>query len=584
MMNLGVGKFSLRIKSSKVVIISLIVFILIMLAISAQLIFSVLNYGKIYKGIQIDGLNSEGLTKEELSQKLTEKYLEEISSNTIEFKTLNSSKTFSFSDVEASYNIADTVEKAYSIGRTGNIFKRLQDIYKASTDGTSFSISISFNQEKLDKIVDEFYDKNFNSVKEADLYISDDKIIIRSGHHGESIDKSIVKSEAEALISSMNSGVIDTQIIETPPSPIDIDNFYNQINREAVNAYATVQNNIVTVVPHVIGRKLDKDTLKGIVADLQSTEDTEMMVSVEYITPEITTSLAGSQLFIDELAAFSSKFDTSNENNANRAENIRLAVEKINGKILGVGDVFSFNDVVGERTEKAGYKIAHVYSAGEVVDGIGGGICQVSSTLYNSVLRADLEVVERRNHTFTVGYVSYGSDATVSYGGPDFRFKNSTNWPVKVESWITKDNRVHFRLLGTNESPGKLIEIIGETVTTIEPKTIYKDDPNLPVGQTKVIQSGKNGYSVDTYKVVKQNGKVVSQTKLHRSTYQPLDKVVLRGTKVVPTPSPTPVPTPTPTATAIPTPTPSPSAQPTATPAQQIAASPEPEASPMPEQ
>jgi hypothetical protein len=201
----------------------------------------------------------------------------------------------------------------------------------------------------------------------------------------------------------------------------------------------------------------------------------------------------------------------------------------INGKILLPGEVFSFNDTVGPRSEDGGYKTAHTYVAGKVIDGIGGGICQVSSTLYNAVLNADLEVVERRNHMFTVGYVPYGQDATVSYGTTDFRFKNSTSWPIKLNATVTKNNYIIFTFLGTNENPDKKVIMTQKIIKNIPFEIKYIDDPTLPAGKTIVKQEGKQGLIVETYKTIKDGTKVISQTKIHTSKYSPLTEEVRRG-------------------------------------------------------
>ena len=133
--------------------------------------------------------------------------------------------------------------------------------------------------------------------------------------------------------------------------------------------------------------------------------------------------------FNDVLGEFKTEY---NSGNTNRSTNIKLAASKINGCIINPGEVFSYNETVGERTIEEGYKDALVYVGGEVANGVGGGICQVSTTLYNACLFANLEIVERTNHSFTPHYVAAGRDATVSWGGPDFKFRNNRNYPVMI--------------------------------------------------------------------------------------------------------------------------------------------------------
>jgi len=521
-----------RSKHKNIVFISIIIFILLMLAITAQFVYAVLKYDNIYKGIHINGLNVGGYTISELESLLNKNYKDNLNGLEITLKVKNISETVSFSDLGVSCNIQEVVDKAYSIGRSGNIFKRLRELLEVRKNGAQINIDITFDKEKLANVVQSLYDKTFIPVKEADLVIEGNKIVLCTGHHGESIDKDYAMSEVEKLVNSYEGGVIEIPVNVAPPAKINVDDLYNRISRKPVNAYAKVTNNTVEIVPHVPGIEIDRAYLESVVAELENIEDIEKELQVTFITPEITTDKAKELLFRDVLATKSTYFSTSGTNNANRGENIKLAASKINGKILAPGEIFSFNDVVGKRTAEAGYKTANVYSAGRVIDDIGGGICQVSSTLYNAVLYSDLEVVQRRNHTFTVGYVPNGLDATVSYGSVDFQFRNSTNWPIKIQAKVT-DNHVYFTLIGTNESPGKKVEIETEVVKTTPFTTKYYDDPTLPEGTTKVKQSGKNGYVVNTYKIIKLNGEVVSRTKLHTSTYIPLQEEIIRGTKKV---------------------------------------------------
>ena len=194
------------------------------------------------------------------------------------------------------------------------------------------------------------------------------------------------------------------------------------------------------------------------------------------------------------------------------------------------GEVFSYNTTVGKRTAAAGYKSAAVYVGGEVTNGIGGGICQVSSTLYNSVLLANLEIVARDNHCFNPGYVPVSRDATVSWGGPDFQFKNNRNYPIKIVCTGT-GGVVKTQIYGFKEENDYQVEIQSYIIRYIPYSTIEKEDPNLAKGQKVVLQKGSAGCKSVAYRILKQNGKVVSKTLLSQDTYNPHNKIVSVGTK-----------------------------------------------------
>lgn len=539
---------STRPGSKKILAVSLICFILLMFGITAQLTYTVLKHEGVYQGVSINGTDVGGMSREEAAGLLEKNFQQKIKDIELTLKTEKYSSKFKYSDLKVEYNVPEAIEKAYDVGRTGSIFTRLYDIYIAGKEGKNVDMQVIFNSEKLDEVIQQLYDKTLIKVKEADLLVSEEKTLIRSGHHGESIDKAKTAAAIENMIKEAEGGTLEIPLIITAPGKINVDAFYSQIVKEAANATTKVEKNNVTVVPHVVGQSVEKSELLSIVQELEKKENTERVVPVKQVIPEITTDKVNASLFKDTLASMHTQFSTNDENNRNRGENIKIAVGKINGKVLAPGEIFSFNQVVGPRTEAGGFKIAHTYVAGKIVDGIGGGICQVSTTLYNSVLYSDLDVIERRNHMFTVGYATKGQDATVSYNDVDFKFKNSTRWPLKIEAWVTSSNKIFFVLKGTNENPGKKIEIVPKILKTVEFKTKYIDDPNLPEGKTEVKQKGMTGYTVETYKIVKQDGKVISQTKLHTSVYKPLDQEVIRGTKKAtaaaapPTPAPTQTP------------------------------------------
>jgi vancomycin resistance protein YoaR len=520
-------------KPVKILIVSLIVLILLILAITGQFAYAALTNDKIYGGVFINDLDTSGFSKSELLNLLKENYENGFAETEIILKAEDKTKKILYSDFDVRLNISEAVENAYGVGRSGNIFKRCYQIFSAARAHVTIRIPVSYDREKLEDIVEAFYNETLISVKEADLLIQDGKVVIRSGHSGKHIDKDALISQIDSLVNAYKGGTIDVPVIITPPHKINVDDLYSQINIEPRDASFKVENNSVTVVPHVVGRSIEKSDLLAISEELDNKEDFEKELPVRFIQPKITTDYAKSVLFRDTLATMSTQFYTYDENGRNRSTNIRLASSILNGTVLAPGQVFSFNEVVGPRTEQRGFKFAHAFIGGKIVDEVGGGICQVSSTLYNAVLFSDLEVIERKNHTFTVAYVPKGQDATVSYGQADFKFRNSTRWPIKIKSWVTDDNRVHFSLIGTNDFPGKTVEINPSIVKTVKFDTVYIDDPNLPEGETKVKQEGMDGYVVDTYKIVKLNGQVISQTKLHTSVYRPLTQEIIRGTKKV---------------------------------------------------
>lgn len=275
------------------------------------------------------------------------------------------------------------------------------------------------------------------------------------------------------------------------------------------------------------GLKLDEEKLAAdILAALnQKSFDTTISASVNTVQPEYTEDAARQRY--EKLSTFTTKTTA----NKNRNENIRLAAEALNGTIVYPGQEFSFNESVGERTEAKGYKGAAAYNNGDVVQEIGGGVCQVSSTLYNAVVKAGLKTTFRRSHTYEPSYVTPGTDATVSWGGPDYKFQNTSEAGIGIRARYA-DQTLTISIYG--------IPILEEGVTyslsstklndTDPPTPTYEEDPTLEPGVEKVKSKGSIGSKWETRLVVKKNGEVVSQDVDHTVTYKGHAPVILRNT------------------------------------------------------
>lgn len=526
-------KENIKYKNRKIIFISLIILSVILLILLFRSIYLILSSNRIYRGVYVDGINASGLSYSELKQRLEDKYKIEIGSVKLTLQSGKYEEKIPLSELNISFNIEATISKAFSVGREGNIFERLYEIFYTNFNDVNISPVITYETEKIKSIVESFYDKVYTPVKEVDITYDGDKVVIRSGYHGESIDKEWLFNQITRSIEERDYGKIEVPLIITNPKKLTVDELYNMIYKEPVDARTYVENKKLHILSHEDGRSVDKNLLQGIINDINNNEGVVKTLPLTLTKPSLTLEDLRANLFRDILATFKTYFSTEGQYNKDRNENLRLASEAINGIILAPGDVFSFNKVLGERTEEKGYKPAKIFSGGRVIDSVGGGICQVSSTLYNAVLRADLAVIERHNHSFLVSYLAGGYDAAVAYGSLDFQFKNSTNWPIKIESRMTSSNELVVTILGTNENPGKTVEFYTQQVSSTPYNTVYIDDPSLPEGTTYVRQEGSIGCVVDTYKIVKQNGTEVSRYKITTSVYIPLTKEIVRGTKKV---------------------------------------------------
>lgn len=307
-----------------------------------------------------------------------------------------------------------------------------------------------------------------------------------------------------------------------------VDAWRDAIDRPPKNAALS----IVTggVVPQEQGRKLDVEELRPLVVQaLKRPDVNNVPMPVTLVYPTITVNDIVRTGIKELLGSYTTVFDTRD---TNRTTNIKLAAWKINGHIIYPGEIFSFNEVVGPREKDYGFKEAMEFVDGELVPGIGGGVCQVSSTIYNAVLLANLAVIERYNHSKPLGYVPLGRDATVAYGALDFRFLNNTQTPIMVMAEV-EGNKLHVGVFGQTRLP-ESVEIVSVNKHVIPPAVVKQPDSTLFLGETKVDKQGKPGYEVTTIRVVRQGGQEIRREVLSKDRYLPDNTIIKVGSKMPP--------------------------------------------------
>ena len=505
-----------------VITICIIVFLLIIGVLSTIFALLNINSDKIISGISILGIDVSGLTQDEANGKIAENLNSRLETNLV-FNHNGTLYNVLPSQLECSYDISKAVGEAYSYGRNGNIFKNNFDILNTLINKVDINVDFSYNNDLYESVVSQMNANFEDGIKESSYTIDGNNLIITSGKAGNVIKsdefKDLIVDKLTAI--DYNTDSIEVPVEEAEPAPIDIDKIHSEIYKEAKDAYYTTDPYAVYPSSNGLDFNISVDEAKQMVATPQDT----YTIPLKTLYPSVTTNEIGREAFPDLLATYSTSYATSN---ANRSTNIALAASKINGTVLMPGEEFSFNGTVGKRTAANGFKTATVYSNGQVTTDYGGGICQVSSTLYNSVLRANLEITNRTNHTFTVGYVPIGLDATVSWGSPDFKFKNSRNYPVKIVA-TTANKKLTISVYGLKEDVEYEVELVSYKTGTVPYSTVYTTDSSLGKGKTKVVQSGSNGATSVAYKILKLNGKEVSRTLLSKDTYSPHNQIIARG-------------------------------------------------------
>ena len=477
-----------------------------------------INNSNIMPGVTIDGIDIKGLSKEETQKKLEEEIKTNLDKE-VKLKTGDFEYSVRLNQLEVDYDTDKAIKDAYDIGRNGNILSNNFSILKAMVAGIEVNLDFEYNEELLKEIIEDISVKIPNAVVETDYYIEDSKLIIKKGIAGNSIDKDKLKSEIINKVKNNDNKDIQVELVYKEPSKIDIDKIYREVYTEPKDAYYT--KDPFEIFPHVNGVDFDIE----IARELLKEEKEEYEIELKITEPEITTDKIGTEAFPDLLSSFSTRYDASQ---TGRSKNLRLAAEKINGTVVMPGETFSYNKTVGERTIAAGYTEAAGYAGGKVVPTLGGGICQISTTLYDAVVYANLEIVERRNHMFLTSYAGAGRDATVVYGSIDFKFKNTRNYPIRIESSV-KNGIAKVDIYGIKEEVEYQVEISTKILNYITYDVKYETNKSLKTGEQKVIQNGMNGVKSITYKILKLNGKEVSSTVLSTDTYDPMNKIIQKG-------------------------------------------------------
>ena len=256
----------------------------------------------------------------------------------------------------------------------------------------------------------------------------------------------------------------------------------------------------------------------------KSNYQVEIPVNAEIVKPETSSD------DLKEILGLVSTTTSETTDNDNRNTNIRLVCEKLDGLVLQPGEKFNFNDYIGRRTSEGGFKTAHGIYNGSMRDEIGGGICQANTMLYQSVTKANLKVDERKNHSIPSTYVDKGTDATVTWYSPNFRFTNDSEYPIAIHAYYA-DQKVTVEIYGRKLPDGQHIELVGEQVRTISPGTSYVSDSSLPEGTQKKVSSGRTGYVYKSYKVwYDKDGNEIKKEDYFPSTYPARSAIIHVGT------------------------------------------------------
>ena len=467
-----------------------ILFLILLIIFGAFTFYNISNSDTIAKGVYINNIDVSGLNKNQALTKISKNF-EDLQTKDIKLVTEGYETYINPTEINLKYDINSAITYAFSIGKSGNIFTDDYDALKSMINGTNIIPKYVLDEEALKSTLDKISAELPNAVVESSYYIEDSTLIITKGTDGYAVNIDKTFLDIKSKLADLSFVTSPTQISEIKSSPkeVNLDEIYKEVHKDATDAYFTTNPYAVYPSSTGIDFKISLDEAKKELAK----SDKECKIALKTLYPKVTTNMLGKEAFPNLLAEYKTYYNSSQ---TNRTTNLRLAAQKINGIVLLPGETFSYNKTVGERTISAGFKEAGVYVNGDLVDGLGGGICQVSSTIFNAVLLSNLKIEEVYYHPYVSSYVPIGRDATVAYGSKDFRFTNSRDYAIKIECTVS-GGVARCKIYGKKQDPEYDVKI-----------------------STKINSQTATYTKTTTYRSLYLNGKHVSTERIYNCTYK----------------------------------------------------------------
>ena len=504
--------------------------------------------GDILPGVSVAGVDVGGMSREEAKAAVQQAVNATYGTETLPVTLPDRTLSFAPADTKASVDVDKAVEAAWNYGRDGGIFQTLKQSLTAATEvlhTVDMGKALNIDEEYIRSTIDATAAEVKSERKDSTYEVVESEVAqpAEGGAEGETVTETIPTEviihvgtserslDADGLYDAVMTAYMNNDFTpleynyeETRYTQVDLDALYKEMCTDMADAYYDKDKK--EIVDEVEGYGFDLAAAKQ--KQDMAEEGTDLSITLSAVEPEVTRAKLEETLFHDVLGSS----DTPYPYNPGRTTNLDLACKAIDGTILNPGDVFSFNDIVGERTAAKGYQAAIAFVNGTSTPEVGGGICQVASTIYHATLLADLNIVERLEHMYTVDYVPLGMDATIYWGSNvDFKFSNSTNNPIRIDAYL-KDGKVHIGLVGTKESE-YTVKLDSKTISTTQWKDVTQVDETKPADYKQVTVTPYTGYKTVTYKqYIDADGNPVSdweKVQFPNSTYQKRDRVTVIG-------------------------------------------------------
>ena len=514
-----------------IIAIILCTFVLLIAVAAAGACYYLYNFdfnGTIMENVTIAGVDVGGMTRQEAIAAVEDAATESYTNSPMVVKVFDVAVEISPEDSQAKLNTKLAVWDAYRYGRRGFSAQKAADAEKAENGGIAVDLSryLKLDEKGIEQALNEF-SNHYNTTLSQSTYevtgtAPELTLIVNLGVPEYGLDLSVLQQQVVEAYRK-NQMLLETECSLMEPEPIDLAGIRDAHSTSAINA--SFDPDTFDVIEGVNGCTLDVEAAEITLSETAYGERVE--IPFRQIQPETSGDSLRALLFRDELGhhvAFQSS-------SSSRATNLRLACEAINGVVLLPGQTFSYNETLGERTTERGYQTGIAYVGGESVPSIGGGICQVSSTLYYCALQADLEIIARENHCYAPGYVPLGMDATVSWGALDFCFRNDKDYPIRIDA-VADGGTVTVSLMGT-DTKDYYIEMEYVVTAYYDYDVTYEEmtaDNEKGYKDGDYIKSPAAGYDVVTYrcKYNKATKELISKDFEAKSHFSKKDAVICK--------------------------------------------------------
>ena len=485
----------------------------------------VLKGGKtIYPNVYVAGIDVGGMERAEAIAAVDDAVAASYASATLKVQLPDRTLSFSPEQTNVALDADEAIDEALAYGRSGNPFAAVTSYFSCRSREhyidlqTILDLDTDYIRAMIDQVAAEVETDPAPTTVRYDQAAQ--ALIVDVGYPDRDLNADGLYEVVYNAFMNSDFTPLSWEYDEIPCEPADLETYYEKYCTEAQDAVYDELTHAIQPSEPGFGFDLEDAYQKLATAAAGS----QVIIPLEELEPEVDEETLEKEMFGTTLFAASSEY----VNNPSRTENLRLACEAIDGTILNPGEVFSFNGVVGERTAEKGYQAATVYNGGQSVQELGGGVCQVSSTIYYATLHLDLEQVHREPHQYAVTYVPYGMDATVYWGSIDYQFKNTLSHPLKIEA-NTDNGHVNITLLGIRENDNT-VEMTYTILETYPWQEVEELDETKPVGYREVEITPYTGYKVVTYKTIKDaDGNEISRNQEAVSVYSKRDQKVIVG-------------------------------------------------------